>query len=313
MESQGNSQNYEHEIVDNGRTMGWKFTLRFQVPRQFHMKIRNAKADKKKWLELKTNVQLPQEDSTEVIINGNSEREVILTKDRIVKLIRPSQKLSHFLSISLTNDVIKSNVCKFNDEVINDFGLHKSLLQKPEKLHLTITMLALGGLEDESKAIECLKNCKEAIIDPILNGKQLTISLVAVDVFSDENPSAAHVLFGKVVSEDLQLIANKMSKNFADQGIGKPYKNRHSQKQEDVKLHATLINSQFYEEDEQEKKTKAQAGERFQRKPFNASAIIEKYKDFNFGSIAINEIQISRLEGEKDANGYYSSIGTLKF
>lgn len=340
MEVQGN-QNYEHEIVDNGCTMGWKFELKFQLARQFHLKIRNAKANKEKLLEQKTIIQLPQGDSMEVIIKGNSESEVISTKQRIIELLlpgqssssssglsssrprskagagenrRPSQKLTHFLSIPLTTDDIKKNFSIFNDDVINSFGLHKSLLQKPEKLHLTIVMLALSDEDDEAKAIGCLNLCQQTIIDPILNGKLLTVSLAGVDVFSDENPSAAYVLFGKVISEDLQQIANQVSKFFADQGLGKPYKSRNSQQQEDVKLHATLINSQFFKEDDSEVKAKKSTGKRFQkRKPFNATAIIKKYKDFNFGSLQVNEIQISRLEGEKDANGFYSSIGNLKF
>lgn len=309
------SEYAHHEIINkgNGRTMGFKFQLNFLVPRQFHSKIRYAKGDTKKWLDGRTKIELPPGGSKKVSVKGDSEEEVIETKQRIIKFISDltSSRLTHFLSVVFTTDEIKHNFATFRDEIISESELHKSLFQKPEKLHVTLIMLPLPNEEQMNKARECLASCKEAIIDPVLKGQALEVTISGVSIFSDEKPRAAHIVFGNVVSEELQQIANRIAKHFADQGLIKP-------SDKDVVLHLTMINTTFYTPDKvADQEHPGRSGGTF-RPPhkrhgkFDASKILEKYKDYKFGTLTVKEIQINQI-GSKGEDGFYLSIGSLQF
>lgn len=316
MEVQEAQQNeYDHhEITDNGegRSMGYRFELTFLLPRQFHSKIRYAKGDTKKLLEGQTVIKMPPRgDSKQVVIKGNTKAEVVETKQRVIKFItdvatRSRQTLTHFLSVKFTSDEIKQNFGTFRDDVINEFGFHKTLLQKPEKLHITLVMLELPGDQEKNKACECLATCKDTIIDPVLKGLKgpLTVRISGVSLFKDERPSRAHILFGNVMSDELQHIANKIAKYFDEQGLIKLT-------DDNVILHLTMINTGFYKPDNREgnfghtRKNKRHG-------PFDASRVLAKYKDYNFGSVTLNEIQISQI-GSRGEDGFYLSIGKLQF
>lgn len=303
-----------HEIIDNGaeRNLGFRFKLNFLLQRQFHSKIRNAKADRRKWFEGGTTIRLPRRgDCDKVVIKGNTEEEVVSAKLRLIKFLSPRPRLTHFLSVVFTTDEIKKNFVKFRDEVINESGLHPSLFQKPEKLHVTIIVMSLPSLTDQDKARECLTPCKEMIIDPILNGKPLAVTVKGVSVFSDRKPTATNVLFGNVESAELQEISNKIAKHFADQGLF----NLH---EEDVKLHLTMINTTFFKPDKNGEHEQPGGGREDSRRRrhhhgrFDATQILEKYKDFYFGSLTLNEVQIN-IMGSKGDDGFYLSIESLKF
>jgi len=164
---------------------------------------------------------------------------------------------------------------------------------------------------EQNKARECLTPCKEMIIDPILNGQPLTVTVKGVSVFSDRKPTATNVLFGLVVSAELQEISNKIAKHFADRGL-------FNLNEEDVKIHLTMINTTFFKPDKEGEHEQHEGGRRdFRRRRhhhrrFDATQILETYKDFYFGSLTLNEIQISVM-GSKADDGSYLSIGSLKF
>ena len=296
-----------HEIIDNrsDRTMGWRFDLKFLVPQQFHSKIKRARKGTKKWLEGNTKIYLPtKNEANKVVVKGNSEEEVIGTKNRIVQFISGSvsrQTLTHFLSVVFTTEEVKRNFATFRDEIINEMDLHKSLFQKPEKLHVTVVMLALEDEDANVKARECLAKCKETIIDPILEGQPLTVAVTGISLFEDQRPQAARVVFGNVLSEKLQQIANRIAKYFAEQELIRL-------DEEEVKLHLTLINTSFYKPER-----KGSNRRQSKRHPgIDATKIIEKYKDFNFGTVTLNEIQINQI-GTVGEDGFYLSIGSLQF
>ena len=59
---------------------------------------------------------------------------------------------------------------------------------------------------------------------------------------------------------------------------------------------------------------KADNSKRYGKKtPFDATNIIEKYKNINFGTIAVNEIRLCEMSGGSDCTGYYNSISEFKF
>lgn len=301
---------FEIETVDNGR----KFQLKVHVPQMFHSQIIGAKGTTRKRLEqeTKTNIQVPKIGSkdTNVIVKGNSKKDVISAKNRLDLIMiagRSKQQFTHFLSVSFATNEIKKNFLRFKQELLNDseiHGLHESLFQKTEKLHLTILMLVLLDNQDRVIAAEYMEDCREMIIDPILQKKSLKAQLTGLDYMNDD-PSAVDVLYAKVISEDLQRISNEIAQYFASRGFIQL-------QNENVKLHVTLLNSRFTDNDDAiEKDEDIHDGNRKQRKNFDATKILKKYKDFHFGSITIDEIHLSQRYS-KASNGYYESTGVLK-
>lgn len=308
-----NEDFYEIETVDNGR----KFQLKVHVPQMFHSQVIGAKGNTKRRIEQETgtSIQVPKigVKDTNIVIKGNNKKDVVSAKNRLDLIMiagRAKQQFTHFLSVSFATDEIKQNFLKFKSEILNDsesHGLHESLFQKPEKLHLTVVMLVLLDNQDRSVAAECLHDCKEMIVDDVLQNGTLKVSLAGLDIMNDD-PSSVDVLYAKVVSEELQTIANEVAHYFASRGfIQLQYEN--------IKLHVTLINSRFSDNDdaiEKEENQDLRDSNRNQRKTFNATKILKKFKDYNFGSVQINQIHLSQRYS-KASNGYYESTEVIKF
>lgn len=76
-----------------------------------------------------------------------------------------------------------------------------------------------------------------------------------------------------------------------------------------VNMHMTFIKSKYKEKSE----NNWRSGGRFPAKDFfNASSILERFADYDFGSQEVNEIQLSSMR-EKDDDGYYKTISSVKF
>lgn len=300
---------YEIESIDGGR----KFQLKVHVPQLFHSQVIGTKGNTRRRLEQETSttILVPKMGSKDsiIVIKGNTKKNVVSAKNRLDLIMiagRSKQQSTHFLSVAFTTDEIKNNFIKFRTQVLNDsevFGLNESFFQKPEKLHLTIAMLVLLDNQDRVIAAEHLQDCKEMIIDRILQKGSLKVQMTGLDYMNDD-PSSVDVLYAKIISEDLQIIANEIAEYFASRGF--------IQRNDNVKLHVTLINSLFGDSDEAVETFEKQDRKLNQRKTFDASKILKKFKDFHFGTLSINEIHLSQRYS-KSSNGFYESTGILKF
>ena len=304
-------QLYQFETIESGR----RVQLKIHVPQMFHSLLIGTKGATRKRIEAETKSQIliPKigETSTSVILKGTTKKSLISAKNRIDLIIisgRAKQQFTHFLSVSFTTNEMKDNFTRFKKELLNDpdiFGLDESLFQKAEKLHLTVVMLVLLDNEDRAIASDLLQDCKEFIIDPILQNKPLKVKLSGLNYMNDD-PSAVDVLYGTIVSDELQEICNGIAEYFASQGFIQ-------QKTDNVKLHVTLINSRFGDSDDAIEKDDEKSRDhiRNQRKTFDASKILKKYIDFHFGSMQVKEIHLSQRYS-KASNGYYEATGVLK-
>jgi activating signal cointegrator complex subunit 1 len=230
--------------------------------------------------------------------------------DLIVIAGRSKQQFTHFLSISFATRDIMDNFDKFKSEILNDpeiYGISESLFQNPQKLHLTMTTLSLLDNEDRAVAAELLQDCKEMIIEPILQNKPLKVKLMGLNYMNDD-PSSVDVLYGNVVSEELQEISDAIAEYFSSRGFTQ-------QKTEHVKLHVTLINSLFRDNDDavikDENLMQSREKEKMARETFDASRILKKFKSFYFGEFIAKEIHLSQ-RFSKASNGYYEATGILK-
>ncbi|KAL7048892.1 hypothetical protein ACKWTF_003518 [Chironomus riparius] len=304
----------EIEPIDNGT----KFQLKMHIPSLFYSQIIGTKGATKKRLEQETSTQLtvPKMGSRDsnVLIIGKSRKDIISMRNRLDLIVvsgRAKQNFTHFLSIAFTSSQIQENFNKFKSQILNDpeiYGIDDSLFQKPQKLHLTIGTLSLLDNEDRSRTAEMQQDCKEFIIDQVLQGSELNAKMVGLDYMNDD-PSAVDVLYAKVVSENLQEISNGIAEYFSSRGFMQL-------KGDQVKLHVTLINSLFRDNDDAIVKDENQPRDsrdkdQGNRIKFDASKILKKYKDFNFGEIKIKEIHLSQRYS-KASNGFYEATGILK-
>jgi activating signal cointegrator complex subunit 1 len=307
----GENDFFEIETIENGS----KFQLKVHIPQAFHSQIIGSKGATKKRLEQETSSQITvpkiNTKDTTVVIKSSSKRNVVAARNRLDLIViagRSKLQFTHFLSVPFTTAEIQKNYAQFKSSVLQDldvFGIDESLFQKPEKLHLTITTLSLLDNEDRAIAAELLQDCKEFFIHPILQEGLLKVRLAGLNYMNDD-PRSVDVLYATVVSEQLQEIANGIDDYFATRGYTHP-------KNDNVKLHVTLMNSLFRDNDDAvEKDLPREKDRKQQRVTFDASAILNKYKDFFFGEFEISEIHLSQ-RFSKASNGYYESTGILKF
>ena len=91
-------------------------------------------------------------------------------------------------------------------------------------------------------------------------------------------------------SDRLQELSDRIAKAFVEEGLSE---NRYDR----VKLHCTLMNTTFRRSNDANSSTT--------RTSFDASRILVKYQDFDFGRISVQEIHLSQ-KGSYAADGYYS-------
>lgn len=105
---------------------------------------------------------------------------------------------------------------------------------------------------------------------------------------------------------NLQDVANKISDFFYEKGLVRQY-------QDKVKLHVTLMNTK-YRKSESEPNSPAKKKKHWfeKRKTFDASSIMQRYKDFYFGEVAFDSIHLSLISSKGD-DGFYMPISVIKF
>ncbi|KAK5646307.1 hypothetical protein RI129_004771 [Pyrocoelia pectoralis] len=300
--------NFNLNVNDSG-----KFIIKFHVPSCFMGIIIGPRGSVRHKIEQESRTVIEMRKGiSDISVIGRSERDVITAKNRIDLLLwqaRDKYRLTHFISIPLVTDLIKYNFDSFKSTILNDSikinGLHPSMFQNPNKIHLTISPLVLVDSIEEEHAIKILKECNEKVIRPMFhNVESLKICLHGVEIMNDD-PTSVDVLYGKIRIEPpkyndlLQKMADEIYTYFTDKGLVR--------KQFDsVKLHATLINSIFRKTDKQNKNTEEKVG----RKTFDASYILKRFKNYNFGEADLNFIHLS-IRFTKSESSYYDALCTV--
>lgn len=173
---------------------------------------------------------------------------------------------------------------------------------RPQRLHQTVSVAVLLDDEDRVKAAQCLQECKETILDPFFANRKekLKLKLSGIEILNDD-PTAVNVLFAKIEdSEELQDLCNQIMEKFVKHELS-------SRERDHVKLHITLINTRYQAMEMPENQGKT----RFPRITFDARKILEKFKDFYFGTIELTEFHLSTRHTEAE-NGFYEASAIIK-
>ncbi|XP_053163479.1 activating signal cointegrator 1 complex subunit 1 isoform X2 [Hemicordylus capensis] len=289
------------------------------VPSPLYKYIIGKKGETKKKLETetRTSINIPKPGvEGEIVITGQHRNGVISARTRIdvlVECFRKKQPFTHFLSFALNQLAIQEKFLQFKEEVLeqcsNDIGVSSSLFQNPAKLHLTIGTLALLNDQEIRKAQEILQRCKEDFADTIAGGKPLTVEIAGIEYMNDD-PAMMDVLYAKVHMKDgsnkLQLIADRLMDRFVASGLM-------MKEWDQVKLHATVMNTIFRKDPSAEDQNSKTAARYFkERESFDGRNILKLFGNFCFGEVQLNSVYLSQ-RFSTDSSGYYATSGQLNF
>ncbi|KAK6631955.1 hypothetical protein RUM44_006985 [Polyplax serrata] len=302
-----------------------RLELSLPIPQAFWSQIIGVKGVTKKRIESDTNtrIQIPRPlDHGDVIIRGSSIKDIILAKkciDAVVSSSRQKLTFTHFVSVPTNSDEIKRNFMNFKEEILryfgNDRGVDESIFQNPNKLHLTISTLVLADQRERKVAEVKLNEICDQKIKPLLvnrDCKQLKLEMKGIEYMNDD-PAEVDVLYGKIESKPdanlLQYLTNIIVEYFTQHKLIK------ASERQDVKLHVTLMNTLFREEEPEEinqeiaglKRTKTI---RKQRSTFNAVNILQKFQNYYFGQQDLKTIELS-VRFSTGKNGYYKSSAVV--
>lgn len=129
------------------------------------------------------------------------------------------------------------------------------------------------------------------------------IKVRGIEIMNDD-PSEVRVLYGRIESDVLQEIGDKIYQYFISKGLSKREFDRDT-----IKMHVTLINVRYGEDDENEDGATKKKGRRLH---FDARSIMEEFSNFNFGEEEVKEIQLSVMHTE-GSDGYYESTAHVVF
>ena len=154
--------------------------------------------------------------------------------------------------------------------------LRKEAFISSAKFHLTVCMLALSSQTMVDQAISCLKDRKR---------KQLELVLEGVEIMKG-SLSKCNVIYAKVQQNtQLDELGKEIIIRLANSGLIHDFS--------PIKWHATLINTRYCPQ---------------LRSGFDATEIMERFKNFDFGKITVTSIHLSSLKKPADfLSGYYHS------
>ncbi|CAG9863189.1 unnamed protein product [Phyllotreta striolata] len=292
-----------------------KVSVSFELPPYYYGKLthfpnRNLFFDNLTAIssKLNTSIKVPDTSGTieKIYVCGDSEAKVKESFDGILSIIaqiRQMAKLTHFIGIPLVSDEIQSNFEIFKSEVLkfeNTRGLEESIFQSALKLHLTIDVLVLLSEAEKKEAKKALQEFNDDVLKPLIarNGP-IKIHVSGITKFDDEKIDKVNVVFAKAkfVNEtdevNLQKIANALLEHFYEKGFLKTYK-------DNVVLHMTLINTKY-------RKKSSYRNSRRRYESLDATKIMEKFKDFEFGTCEFKTLTISEMSSVGE-DGFYRSL-----
>lgn len=214
-------------------------------------------------------------------------------------------QVNHFLMIPFEASDFVTEYTKFCDELIakDPDGFDKELLQKPGKLHMTVTILSLNMDETKVKQVALLL---ESIQEEI---KQLSESSInfSFEKFETMGPkNQARVVYGKMKEDEsyykLTKVIHLIIKTLVDAGLIDKDKlaDNHIEfinGQYSITLHLTLLNVTFWNKILKKQKKKP-------KKNFDATEIMSTISGFQLPSCKLDKFNFCVMREDKKTEKY---------
>ncbi|XP_026328555.1 activating signal cointegrator 1 complex subunit 1 [Hyposmocoma kahamanoa] len=310
-------EDFKVEMIDENR-----YSTSLHVSKHYVGSIIGRKGAIKNRIErdTKTEIKIPRQgQSGDVVIFGPSEANVKAARRRINVIVissRMKQQFTHFISVPMHNSTIMENYQRFKESVLRECAdsrdLDESLFVKPIKMHVTVGVMCLMDNEERTIASKLFTEAMDTIIAPALKDHMpYKISLKGLSYMNDD-PSEIDVLYGEVH----EVNAPKGTlQNISDALVDHFYKAGFMDRENDhVKLHVTLINSKFRQRSSTSLgDSNSKSRNSGKRLTFDGSKILEKFADYDFGVMDVEEFHLSQRYGKR-SDGYYqpSCVVTCK-
>jgi len=302
----------EEECDDNDLNIymdGGRCVLKMEAPNVFYGLIigRNRETLRNLEYQTRTRIKVPGPREKNIItIKGEKRAQVIAAKSKIDAIVRRGrfkQSVTHFVSLSMVNEMVIDNYLIFKNKVLEECGqcrgVSEHLFQDQLKLHLTITCFVLCDGAEIKKACGLMEKCEETVIRP-MDLKSLDVLVSGLEYMNDDL-SEVNVLYAKVQNPEIQKLADKIQTFFKDCDLALQSRSDH------VKLHLTLMNTAF---PEYQCSVNGNSVDHT-RLTFDARKIMETFNDFMFGTVRLTEIHLSQRY-TADSNGFYKSSFVVK-
>ncbi|ODN03508.1 Activating signal cointegrator 1 complex subunit 1 [Orchesella cincta] len=327
------SNGIEEEIGVDGDTIevvkedsGFKSIC--NIPSSLFSHIIGTKGAVKKRIEIETQTRIfvpRQNEKGDIVIRGQNESDVRRAFKRLEQIAlnaRLKREVTHFVCFPMNEPSVIEKVKEFKEAVMSECGLHSrgldhNIFQGPEKLHLTVCVMVLLDERERQRTSEILSSLQPTI-KQLTEGKSIRIHLKGLEIMNDD-PSQVDVLYAKCESSSgnsiEQQIADLIANEFAKKGLAKESRG------EKVKLHCTIINTRYRNEvadnasSTQNPNTRRQGDTRgrnngWNKESFDARAVLQKFGNFDFGTVEIKEIKIATRH-TKASDGFYKCYASL--
>lgn len=316
----------EEDIGELDDQMKYEFdewVLRVPIAAVFHRFIVGSRARTKQRIEMETGARITvphREDQEDAIyLKARQKQQIYSAKAQIELLCEKEEsklEYTHFLSVPLAHDSkFRTQVDQFREDVVLQRfdGVDASIFMPSKRMHFTLCMLKLHS----HAQVEEMKTALQEIGAKLQSTAEYTAPLSAhmrgLHIMTDD-PTNVGVVFTTDRSHALQ---NRMN-GFADmmfdilqnrslassQNLMAQRLLSSDGKHAEVKLHATLMNTKY------SRSGRRDDGARGERESFDASGMMERFGQVDFGDVQLKEIQLSCLD-EMGDDGYYRSLSSI--
>ncbi|KAJ1362107.1 hypothetical protein KIN20_021526 [Parelaphostrongylus tenuis] len=216
--------------------------------------------------------------------------------ERIELLVAEARKtapVTHFVAIPFAQPNIVQMFELFKEAVLNNERIpeesrNPDLFTSPIKLHVTVCVLWLFDDEEKKKAIDIISGCREEI--PKLSTAPFEVEISGVNTWEDD-PRNVKVIFAEIHCEPLQRFCDLTRKRLVVAGFSPTTEKSLSTIDTSVRMHVTLMKSTY--------------ADRQKPKSFDATVILEDYKDYHFGTITAEKMALCSINTLDVETGFY--------
>jgi len=320
---QEEEEEVERELDDQMQYEGDEWVLKLPIPAIFHKFIVGSRARNKQKLEMESGARIVvphREDQEDAIwIKARQKQQIYSCKAQIELLCEKEEaklEYTHFLSVPLAHSAkFRQLIDRFREDVIlQKFpDIDASIFMPSRRMHFTVCMLKLHSHAQVEEMKEALKQLASRIAATADFNRPLLANLRGLHIMTDD-PSNVGVVFTTDRSHALQNRMNNAADIIFDllkernlvsaQSLMSQRALSSDGAHAEVKLHATLMNTKY------SKANRREDGSRGDRETFDASVLMERFGQVDFGEVQLEELQLSCLE-EMGDDGYYRSLCSI--
>mmetsp|Transcript_68771 Transcript_68771/g.109123 ORF Transcript_68771/g.109123 Transcript_68771/m.109123 type:complete len:379 (-) Transcript_68771:90-1226(-) len=313
---------WEDRELDGQMTYeGEEWVVKIPIASVFHRFIIGKNGSTKSRLETESGarIEIPKrEDLQDCIWLRARQKAHIYTAKAQIELLceREETKLefTHFLSVPLTSDArVCNEINNFRDNVVMEKfpGIDASIFMPnlSRRLHFSLCMLKLHTHAQIDEMKDALSEIAARMTTQSEFDTEMTATLRGLHIMTDD-PSDVPLVYTTDRSRQLQnrmdnlcnmIFSVLRERNLVSQGslIAQRVLSSDGSAAE-VKLHATLMNTKY-------SRNRREDGSRSERETFDASPLMERFGQVEFGTVQMKEVQLSCLD-EMGNDGYYRSL-----